>query len=110
MYLSGLLESVTINWMIVAKIAITCFNIYSHNSGNIVVRCYYVWLMFWKNKVYIAIINRKKLENYDNNYNNNDGEEQHMKFMKLNYGLKQVLNIDDLHSKECYWSSSERND
>ena len=61
-----------------------------------------VWLMFLKNKVYIAIINRKKLENYDNNYNNNDGEEQCMKFMKLNYGLKQVLNIDDLHSKERY--------
>ena len=52
--------------------------------------------------MYIAIINRKKLENYDNNYNNNDGEEQCMKFMKLNYGLKQVLNIDDLHSKERY--------
>lgn len=51
--------------------------------------------------MYIAIINRKKLENYDNNYNN-DGEEQYMKFMKLNYGLKQVLNIDDLHSKERY--------
>ena len=66
--------------------------------------------MFCKNKVYIAIINRKKQENYDNNYNNNDGEEQYMKFMKLNYELKQVLNIDDLHSKEHYWSSSERND
>lgn len=52
--------------------------------------------------MYIAIINRKKLENYDNNYNNNDGEEQYMKFMKLNYGLKQVLKIDDLHSKERY--------
>jgi len=58
--------------------------------------------MFCKNKVYIAIINRKKQENYDNNYNNNDGEEQYMKFMKLNYELKQVLNIDDLHSKEHY--------
>ena len=50
----------------------------------------------------IAIINTKKLENYDHNYNNNDGEEQYMKFMKLNYGLKQVLNIDDLRSKERY--------
>lgn len=50
----------------------------------------------------IAIINRKKLENYDNNYNYNiDGEEQYMKF-KFNYGLKQVLNIDDLRSKERY--------
>lgn len=84
-----------------AKIATTCFNSYSHNSGNIVVRCHYVRLMFCKNKLYIAIINRKKLENYDNN-RNNDGEEQYMKFMKLNYGLKQVLNIDDLHSKEYY--------
>lgn len=61
-----------------------------------------MWLMFCKNKVYIAIINRKKLANYDNNYNNNDGEEQYMKFMKLNYGLKQFLKIDDLYSKECY--------
>lgn len=60
-----------------------------------------VWLLFCKNKLYIVIINRKKLENYDNNCNN-DGEEQYMKFMKLNYGLKQVLNIDDLHSKEQY--------